>query len=857
MTPRLVLALALVLALLLSPAAPRGFAQETPEATPPPVPRATLHGRVVDATTGQPVPEARVTLRTAPRADTVTDPDGEFHFEGRLPGVHEIEVSRLGYVTLRIRASVSETAPVLVLEMESMALPGPQLEVTTTRATERETPTAFTELTRPEIQERYWAQDVPMLLAETPGTYAYSDAGNGIGYSYVKLRGFSQRRVAVTVNGIPLNDPQTHEVYWVDHPDLLASASTVQVQRGVGSALYGAGAVGGAINVETLKVPMERRIAIEAGGGSYGTQRFSAQYESGLLEDAYVLTGRYSRIRSDGYRERSWSDLWSYAFSMARLDSWITSRLNLYGGPERLHLAYFAVDRAYLDGRITGDADQDRRYNPLEWPNATDTFFEPHYELLQDVKLTERASLSSSIFYFPGKGYYDDLPYGPQLFSARHLPDFTVGSNTQYPASYYADTTGAGPYTVIASDLTQRLWARNKHYGWVPQARLRHHRGELTVGGEWRESTGRRWGEVTWAAALAAGVPPNFVFYDYTGRVNVISGFVQEAYDLRSDLKVTGSLQIRRTRYAIGKDRFNGYDFDLHYTSLNPRVGVNWNANDRWNLFGSYARAEVEPILGEIYRPDDPTSVPLFRIVDPVNDIYEDPLIDPEKLNDYEAGIGYRSGSFAAKVNGFWMDFRDEIVPLGQVDQFGVPITGNAARSTHRGVELEWSGRRGSLELSGNLTLSENFFDEYLEFVDSTTVNDYSGNSIAGFPNRLANVTVGYRKGGVYGGLTVVEIGRQYLDNTEDNRKNPALRETPGYQHRYIEQHAALNGRVSLDVTGLTGFRPFSSSTLALDIHALNLTDLKYETAGYVFFDVPYFIPAAGRNVFASLRAEF
>jgi hypothetical protein len=203
------------------------------------------------------------------------------------------------------------------------------------------------------------------------------------------------------------------------------------------------------------------------------------------------------------------------------------------------------------------------------------------------------------------------------------------------------------------------------------------------------------------------------------------------------------------------------------------------------------------------------------------------------------------------------MDFRDEIVPLGQVDPFGVPITGNAARSTHRGVELEWSGKRGGLELSGNLTLSENFFDEYLEFVDSTTVNDYSENSIAGFPNRLANVTLGYRRGGVYGGLTLVETGRQYLDNTEDNRKNPSVREAPGYQHRHIEQHAVLNGRVSLDLTGLTGFRPFASSVLALDIHALNLTDLKYETAGYVFFDVPYFIPAAGRNVFASLRAEF
>ncbi|HET9252535.1 MAG TPA: TonB-dependent receptor, partial [Candidatus Eisenbacteria bacterium] len=380
MASRLPLAVAVAL-LLAFPGSSLAQAQNPPaaqpEAMPPPVPRVSLHGKVVDAATGQSVPQARVTLRTQPRADTVTDANGEFRFEGRVPGVHEVEVSRLGYVTLRMNPTVSGTSPVLVIEMESMALPGPQLEVTTTRATERETPTAFTELERPDIEERYWAQDVPMLLAETPGTYAYSDAGNGIGYSYVKIRGFSQRRVAVTINGIPLNDPQTHEVYWVDHPDLLASAQSVQVQRGVGSALYGASSVGGAINVETLKVPMERRISLEAGGGSYGTQRFSAQYESGLLDNTYVLTGRYSRVRSDGYRERSWSDLWSYAFSAARLDSWITSRLNLYGGPERLHLAYFAVDRAYLDGRITGDADQDRRYNPLEWPNATDNFFEP------------------------------------------------------------------------------------------------------------------------------------------------------------------------------------------------------------------------------------------------------------------------------------------------------------------------------------------------------------------------------------------------------------------------------------------------------------------------------------------------
>src|SRR5207245_173186 len=160
---------------------------------------------------------------------------------------------------------------------------------------------------------------------------------------------------------------------------------------------------------------------------------------------------------------------------------------------------------------------------------------------------------TSSAFYFPGKGYYDDLPYGPQTFASRHLPDFTVPSNTLYPAAYYADTSGVGPYTVVAADMTQRLWVQNRHYGWIPRARLRHARGTLTVGGEWREHEGRHWGELTWAAALPPGVEPNYVFNDYTGRVNVMSSFAQEAFDLRDNMEATGSLQGRPTRDHKGK----------------------------------------------------------------------------------------------------------------------------------------------------------------------------------------------------------------------------------------------------------------------------------------------------------------
>jgi iron complex outermembrane receptor protein len=853
------------------PSARPALAQTPPEESAPRAPRA-LPGVVLDAETGRPLADVRVRTVGVPAADvreTTTNADGVFRLE-RLPVAPvEIEATRLGYLPQRVLVDLSDPgvdpAATATLRLTPRPLPLPGIEVTTTRAVERESPVAFTELDREKVRERYWGQDVPMLLAETPGVYAYSDAGNGVGYSYVKIRGFSQRRVAVTINGIPLNTPESKEVYWVDHPDLLASAANVQVQRGVGSALYGASAVGGSINIETLGVPRERRFAVETGGGSYGTQRFAAQFQSGILDNTYALSGRYSRILSDGYREQSWSRLWSYYLSAARLDPWMTTRVNFYGGPEELHLAFFAVDRAYLDGRISGDADRDRRFNPLTWRNETDNFFEPHYELIQDIRLSDRASLSSSAFYFPGKGFYNDLPFGPQTFASRRLADFYADSDSVYPAAYYKLDGGGQPelqpngrYLIVAADMTQRLWLRNRHYGWVPRAKIRHGRGELTFGGEWREHTGRHWGELTWAAALPPGTNPNHVFYDYTGRVNVVSGFAQEAFDVRPDVRVTGSLQWRRTRYAIGRDRYNGYDFDLAYSFLNPRLGANWNVSDRWNVFASYAHMRAEPILSEIYRADDPTSVPLFRRLDPANHVYEDPLIDPERLNDFEAGIGYRRGDTVLRLTGFWLDFRNEIVPSGQIDALGNPITGNAARSTHKGIEAEFGARhRTGFEIGGNVTLGRNRFDDYREYVDAATFNDYGGNAIAGFPDRMANLTVGYRTRGARAALTLVETGRQYLDNSEDNRKNPSLRQVPGYQKKFIEEHAVLNGTFSLDLTEIAGARLFGERSLALDVHAMNLTDLRYETAGYVFAEVPYFYPASRRSVFVALRAEF
>ena len=615
---------------------------------------AQLSGRVLDQSSGSPIPGVRAQVPPF-LVEAVTDSAGGFALTlaALQPGERvNLILSRVGYQSLVQHPAVDSAGSIQEFRLREAPRPLKEIEVTTTRAQDRKSAVAFTELGEKDISERYTVQDVPMLLAETPGVYAYSDAGNGVGYSYVQIRGFPQRRVAVTINGIPENDPESHEVYWVDQPDLLASTQSLQVQRGVGSALYGASGVGGSINLETAAAPEERRLSAYAGFGSYNTRKFSFDYQSGLLDGKYSLSGRYSRILSDGYRDQSWTKLWAYYLSASRLDENLHSRLNVYGGPENLHLAYYGVSRDYLDGLISGDADKDRRANPLEWSGETDNFYEPHYELIQDLRLSDRASLTSSLFFFNGDGFYNSNSYGPSSFESHQLPNFEVDSDSLYPAGYYLTGEDGKPvrlpdgrFQVVASDMTQRLWVEDKHYGWVPRARIEHEHGTLTVGGEWREHEGRHYGELAWAQALPPGSSPDYRYYDYTGHVRTLSSFVEEAWEPRANVRVFGSLQLRNVRYAVDHDAFNGYDFSLSYTFLSPRLGANWNLSERWNVFGSFSHVGVEPILSEIYSADDPSAVPLFRVVDAAHGIYQDPLIHPEKLNDFEMGAGWRSGA--------------------------------------------------------------------------------------------------------------------------------------------------------------------------------------------------------------------
>lgn len=728
------------------------------------------------------------------------------------------------------------------------------IEVSTTRAGDR-APLARTSLTREQVREANWGQDTPMALGALPGAYAYSDAGNGIGYSYLSLRGFPQRRISVLVNGVPLNDPESHEVWWIDHPDLLASTSELVVARGVGSALYGAAALGGSVALTTAPIGEVARRSASVSYGAWGTKRLMLEGDSGALPGGWGLYGRYSRIETDGYRERSWSKLWSYSISAQKATPTQSWRVNLYGGPENTHLAYLGVTPEYLAGAVSGDADRDRRFNPITYEGEQDHFFEPHYELLHTWTPSPAVTLSQTFFWFDGRGYYDERRLGRSLADYRLSP-WTTSDTTLFAREYYAlDANGnmvldgQGRATVERFDVVRRREVVNRHFGWVPRARIAHANGALTVGGELRFHDGRHVGTVISGSGLPPGTAPDRAYYDYHPRTMSAGLFAREEWDLSPALRATADFAWRHQGYDMRGDRFDGVAFRQKYDFALPRLGLTWTPSPAWTAYASYAVASREPAFRDLYDAEGPGSVPLYRRVDVAAGIYEDPLVRPERVNDAELGAAWSGTGLSASVNAFRMDFRDELVYAGQFDtDLGYPILGNAARSVHQGVELAAAAARafGALRgsLDANATLSDNYFVRYREAWGPTPADEasYDGKPLGFFPAVMANVSARAAWRGATLGATVQHAGRIYVDNTGTEANSIAPRTT-------------------LDLSGALA-REAGGARLELSLRVTNVLDERYATGGWMDYDaggslVPVLVPAATRGWLAGLRVDW
>ncbi|MDD5363534.1 MAG: TonB-dependent receptor [Ignavibacteria bacterium] len=767
------------------------------------------------------------------------------------------------------------------------------IEVNALLGIDRLTPVTFQNIARDKIEKNYWMQDLPMFLNGSTSINAYSESGASIGYSYFSIRGFDQRRVSILSNGVPQNDAEDHQVYWVDLSDITSSVESIQIQRGIGTALYGTSGIGGVINLQTIDFFNRSFLNINAGYGDYTSRRYSMEYSSGLTNSGFGFYGKLTKTNSNGYRDLSWSDHWSYFLSAGKtLGSNTIIKFNVYGSPIKNHLAYQGVTKDYLDGKITGDARTDRRYNPLTYNNESDNYHQPHYELVLNTQASKNVYISNTFNYTRGEGYFiTNYPaaWGYD-FSYFRLNPFYTSDSTTFNSTYYKrnpDGTlyheaGKG-YVIDKSDLVTNLYVNNSDYGWYPKVQIKHNgeKGNLVIGGEVRLHKSEHYGEVAFGDALPQGTPDNYQYYFYNGKKTSVTAFANEVYSLTKNLTAMLGLQFAYHKYTIENDKFKPYAFSVDYNFFTPRAGLNYNISDNFHVFGNVSMARREPRLKDIYDAESPYSAPNFRIVDTVNKRYEDPLVKPEEMTDFELGIGYTSAMLKSNLNFYQMNFTNEIVSNGQLDNVGQPINGNAGKSVHRGVEFDFELHpfvnlkkdylaRG-ITVSGNLNLSDNYFKEYREILGTDAGgniiygNDYSDNKILLNPSIIANLTLGYQtEFGLNIYFTIQHIGKQYLDNSENERKNPDARLAPGYVDKIINAYTVFNAGLSFDVIPALGNGNASKNisrfirSFELSLKVNNIFDRLYETTGSVdSYGIPYWIPAADRNLFCNLKIGF
>jgi iron complex outermembrane recepter protein len=662
-------------------------------------------------------------------------------------------------------------------------------------------PVPHTNIGAEAIARTYHAQDIPFLLSNVPSLVETSDAGAGIGYTGLRIRGSDQTRINVTINGIPLNDAESQNVFWVDLPDLAASAAEIQVQRGVGASTNGAGAFGGTINLDLSRVQAEPFASLTNTLGSFNTRKHSLYTGTGLLGGRFAFTGRLSTLSSDGYVDRATARLQSAHLSGAYVDERQSLQFHLLSGHEKTYQAWFGLPAQYLDDPAL------RRYNPAgterpgsPYPEEVDDYGQQHYLLHYKRFLKQGLYLQLNGHYTRGAGFYE------QYRSDQDLADYG------FPALVLPDTT------LSTTDLVRRRWLDNHFFGstfvlrWTPSINPPFFlRGpEFALGGGAHRYLGQHFGELTWASIST--VPKDTRYYDNDADKTDVNLYGQMNMHWKGGLSSYVDLQVRQVRYNFdGIDQFlNPVDQQALLTFWNPKFGINWAVNDRWNTRLFYGVGNREP-----NRDDFTQSTPASRP-------------RPERLRDLEAGIVRNSGKSLLSANLYYMHYRDQLVLDGRINDVGAYIRTNIPTSYRLGLELESQWHPSEWwSLFGNLALSRNRIPEFMEFLDVWDTGEqravtHRNTDIAFSPNaigqagatlhtlhRIPRHTLDFTLSGKY-------VGKQFLDNTN----NPIT---------------ALDAYGFADLRLNYSFRPAAGRHISLIASVQNLFDAQFVSNGWTY----------------------
>ena len=582
--------------------------------------------------------------------------------------------------------------------------------VSAIRAT-KESPVTFTNLTKEELKSRNLGQDIPILLNFMPAVVTTSDAGAGVGYTGIRVRGSDATRVNVTINGIPYNDSESHGTFWVNMPDFASSTESLQLQRGVGTSTNGAGAFGASLNIATDGISDEAYGQISSSIGSFSTLRNNLKFSTGLLNDHVEISGRLSRINSDGYIDRASSELDSYFLQGAFKNENTLLKAVLFGGHEITYQAWYGIDAATLES--------DRTFNPSGiytdengytqfYKNEVDNYKQNHAQLLWNQKLNENWSTNLALHYTRGRGFFEQFKEDDD-FGTYGFTSITVDGEV-----------------VNTTDLIRRRWLDNDFYGTVFSANYKKEKLNLILGGGWNAYEGKHFGEVIWAE-FAPNSSIRDRYYDDDSKKTDLNLFAKANYKLSDHWGLFGDLQFRTVGYKANGDDTGLVDDTFNF--FNPKVGATFDLNQNNNFYLSYAVANREPNRNDYENGSLPR-----RQAGP----------KPEKLNDFELGWRFLSSEIQVNTNLYYMNYKDQLVLTGELNDVGAPLRANVGDSYRFGLEIDANIAVGNkFVISPNIALSSNKNKDFV-FQRDGTIQNLGNTNIAFSPNIIFGSRISY-----------------------------------------------------------------------------------------------------------------
>lgn len=695
-----------------------------------------VHGRVQDGA-GAGVPHADVQVGDLGlRAST--DAQGDFLVRTPLRGQVRFQVEQVGFALLDTTILFAPGDSTVILRMRSDERALREVHIVALRAGDR-APFAKSTLTKEEIARMNTGVDLPYLLDLQPSVVVTSDAGTGIGYTGMRIRGTDATRTNITVNGVPFNDAESQGAFLVNMPDLASSTEDIEVQRGVGSSTNGPAAFGATVNLRTTRMQREAWGLVSATGGSYNTQRYAVAAGTGLINDHFSLDARLSSITSDGYIDRASSDLKSYFLQGAWIGRTNSLRFVTFRGKEVTYQAWDGVPREVID--------TNRTYNVFTYDNQVDDYDQTHYQALFEQRIGSKAVVNLTLFRVVGQGFYEQYKEEDDLATYGIAPAVINGD------------------TITTTDLVRRRWLDNTLTGANVNAdiTLGHHK--LVAGGSYNVYEGDHFGEVIWARYAGDGEIRDRYYDNHATKTdgNVFAKFM---YALGDHIDLYGDAQVRQVSHE-----FLGFNNELEnitqrveYTFFNPKAGAIWRMVDGGKAYASFAVANREP-----NRNDLEETTPLSRP-------------SSERLFDYELGYERRTGRWSAGINAYYMDYLDQLVLTGELNDVGAALRTNVKSSYRAGLELMASVRPVErLTWHVNATLSANRIRDFNEYVDDwdnggqvTAV--YAETDLAFSPSMIAGSELTYRVRSSARTTADVSfitkyVGEQFLDNTASTER--------------------------------------------------------------------------------------